>query len=70
MNASVVNHHNKIVRIDGAVWRVIACRLGKTFLIDAECVFGPERGTVVNLKKSRSPLASRLRGALDLNLVS
>lgn len=64
------NNHNKIVRNNGQVYRIIVARLGKTELVDAECTLGPDRGQVINLKKSRSTVAGELRAAIGMGLVS
>lgn len=67
---NVYNFNGKIVRHNGSVYKIISCRLGKSELIDAESVYGPDKGTVVNLQKGRTPLAGAIRQALNLNLAS
>ena len=64
------NNHNKIVRNNGQVYRIIVARLGKSELVDAECTYGSDRGQVLNLKKSRSVVAGEIRSALGMGLVS
>jgi hypothetical protein len=63
-------HHNKVVRNNGQTYRIIAFKLGKAVLVDAECVFGPDKGQVYNLRKSKTNVAAAIRQSLKLNLVS
>lgn len=63
-------HNGKVIRHSGSVYKIIACRLGKATLVDAECVFGPDKGQVYNLRKSKATVATELRSALKLGLVS
>jgi hypothetical protein len=62
--------NGKIVRFHGQIFRLITCRLGGRLLADAECIFGPDKGKVVNLMASRSPLANGIRSAAKMGLVS
>lgn len=63
-------HNGKIVRNNGQVYKIISCRLGKATLVDAECIYGPDKGQVYNLRKSKATVAVELRSALKLGLVS
>lgn len=65
-----VNHNGKIIRHSGSVYRIIACQLGRAVLVDAECTFGPDKGQVYNLRKSKAQTAVELRSALKMGLVS
>lgn len=67
---NILNHNGKIVRLDGNIFRIIAQKLGKRVLVDAECIFGAAKGTVVNLRDSRAKVALAIRKAINLNLVS
>jgi hypothetical protein len=67
---SYLNHHNKIVRHEGSVYTILATTLGPKVLVGADCTLGPNRGTYVDLLKSRSPLSAAIRNLIGLNLVS
>ena len=69
-NNNVLNSNGKIIRIGGNIYKVIVAKLGSLVLADAECVYGQNKGELINLKKSRSALASDLRSAIDMQLVS
>lgn len=69
MNATI-NHNGKVIHHNNSFYKIIVAALGKMVLVDAECVDGPDKGTILNLKKSRTPLAAVLRQRINLNLVS
>ena len=64
------NNNGKIVKVNGSVYRIIAQKLGKSVLVDAECTYGVDRGTIINLKKARSVIAGDIRKAINMGLVS
>ena len=64
------SHNGKVIRHAGSVYKIIACQFGRSVLVDAECVFGPDKGQVYNLRKSKANTAVELRSALKLGLVS
>lgn len=67
-----LNFHNKIVRINGHVYRIIAQTLGKAVLVSAECVVSADgtQGQLIDLVKSRTSLSANIRRCIGLNLVS
>ena len=67
-----LNFHNKIVRHNGHVYRIIAQTLGKAVLVNAECVYASDgtKGYLIDLVKSRTPLSADIRHCIGMNLVS
>lgn len=72
MNATkFLSAHNKVVRRNGNVWKIISLMIGKFLLVSAEVVVGPDKGTMIpNLQKSRSAIAKELKASIELGLVS
>lgn len=63
-------NNNLRVQIGSNIYRIIAQRLGRTTLVDAECIMGPDRGQLINLKESKSNTALEIRGRISANLLS
>ncbi len=66
MNEKLLKAHNKNIRLQGTVYRILAFRLGNRVLADAEPLTG--HGARVNLVKTRSTLGMSIRNLIDLNL--
>lgn len=67
MNEKLLNANGRSVRYSGKFYRIIAHRLGKTVLAQAEEVGSDNR---VNLVTGRSPLVLAMRNSIGLGLVS
>jgi hypothetical protein len=66
-----MNMHNKIVRTDGNIYRIIQATLGRKVLTSVECYSGPETGQeILNLNAARSRRAKIIKNAIKLGLVS
>ena len=62
---------NKIVRLNGSVYRIITgTLLGRPLPMSVECVFGPDKGTFIpNLNVTRTKLAQAIKFNLKNGLV-
>jgi hypothetical protein len=62
MNKKLLAAHNKIVRLNGIVYRIVTSTLGRHVLADAWPHNGEAR---INLVTSRSPVCMAIRNAID-----
>jgi hypothetical protein len=66
-----INVHNRIVRTEGNIYRLIAATVGGNLLVSAECTLGPEKGqSILQLNNARSPRANNIRNLIRMGLIS
>jgi hypothetical protein len=68
INVQAIN--KKIVHQESNQWQLTAVKFGRSFLIDADCIFGPLKGEFLNLMTSRSSVAMMIRASIGNNLIS
>jgi hypothetical protein len=68
MNDKLVNANGKHVRLQGNVYRIISCRLGKTVLAEAENVKTGDRTNIMRSGVVASPFVKSIREMVKLNL--
>ena len=66
MNEKLLAAHNRNIRLNDVVYRVIAMKLGTKVLADADPITG--NTPRINLVKTRSELGRKLRELVDLGL--
>lgn len=62
--------HKKIVHQDLNQWQLTVAKLGKTTMVDADCIHGPSKGQTMDLIAARNQVAVMIRKNIGLNLVS
>jgi hypothetical protein len=65
-----LSFNGKVVRTNGSAFKITATTLFGKVLVDADCFYGPQKGTYVNLMTARNALSKELRAALNMNLAS
>lgn len=71
MNETLLKFNGRTVRVQGRVFRIIAHRLGKYVLAQAEPLVGKADGKPrVNLVTGRSPLVMAIREQIGCGLVN
>jgi hypothetical protein len=62
--------HKRVVHENGNQWLITASTLGARTLVDADCIFGPDKGQFINLIASRSNQSKTIRQNIGMNLIS
>lgn len=65
---AALNH--RVVYENNNQWRITSAALGKSVLVDADCIAGPLKGQTLNLIKSRTPSALAIRQSIGMQQYS